>query len=85
VLFSARTKDANLCLQEQGEARIKSGKQMGEILTSLGFTDRTLKDNGTVLIVSRETREQAHVLQRLHCIHHRGPGNCLFPMRPEGP
>jgi len=41
---------------------------MGEILTPLGFADRKLKNNGAVLILSRKAREQAHVLQRLHCI-----------------
>jgi hypothetical protein len=66
TLFSELQDAVNFRLKEQGEASIKSGKQMGIILTSLGLVDRKLTNNGTALILGRATREQVHELRRVH-------------------
>ena len=59
---------ANAWLQPKGEPKIKSGHAVGKLLTSLGFADRKPTNSGTVLILSRATRELAHALQRMHKI-----------------
>jgi hypothetical protein len=66
ALFSRVRDSVNFHLKERGEACIKSGKQMGGVLTSLGLTDRQPTNQGTALILSRDTREQVHELQRMH-------------------
>ena len=66
ILFSRLQDGVNIRLQDRGEATIKSGKQMGSILTSLGLTDRKSTNQGTVLILSCAVREQVHELQRMH-------------------
>jgi hypothetical protein len=59
-------KNANIRLEQQGEASIKSGHQMGKLLTNLGLIDRKPTNKGTALILSRAVREQVHALQRIH-------------------
>jgi len=44
-----------------------SGWQVA-IQTTLGFADRKPTNSGTVLILSRATRELAHAIQRMHKI-----------------
>jgi hypothetical protein len=66
TLFSSVRRNVNFRLKERGEACIKSGKQMGGVLTSLGLTDRKPTNQGTALILSRDTSEQVHELQRMY-------------------
>jgi hypothetical protein len=68
IQFSDLQVSVNSRLQAQGEATIQSGKQMGNVLTSLGLGDRKLTNKGTVLILSRAIREQVHELQRMHTV-----------------
>jgi hypothetical protein len=82
TLFFHLQDSVNLRLMEQREAIIKSGKQMGSVLTSLGLTDRKPTNEGTALILSRAIREQVHALQRTHKVGTQTPqwqmDNCLF-------
>jgi hypothetical protein len=67
-LFSSLQQNVNIRLKQQGEAPIQSGHKMGKVLTNLGLVDRKPTNKGTVLILSRDTREQVHELQRMHKI-----------------
>jgi hypothetical protein len=82
ALFSSVRDCVNFHLKERGEACIKSGKQMGGVLTSLGLTDRKLTNQGTVLILSRAIHEQVHELQRMHNVGtqttQQQMDNCLY-------
>jgi hypothetical protein len=68
VPFSSLKRVANNWLQSKDEPAIKSEKALGRLLTTLGFADRRPTNSGTVLILSRATRELVHALQRMHKI-----------------
>jgi hypothetical protein len=68
VPFSSLKRVANNWLQSKNEPAIKSEKALGRLLTTLGFADRRTTNSGTVLILSRATRELVHALQRMHKI-----------------
>jgi hypothetical protein len=56
----------NLTLDHDREFIRASPRQVGQVLTSFGLTDRKRTNSGWVLSLSRETREIVHKLVRRH-------------------
>jgi hypothetical protein len=52
---------ANLSLAPQNEKRRLTPHAVGRLLTSLGFANRTRKNNGCCLIVDNELRRKVHI------------------------
>jgi hypothetical protein len=70
--MTAPTADVNSDLESHGERCRVNERKLGDLLTSLSFTNRTRKNTGYVVWLDRADRERLHASARDHEVEEIG-------------